>query len=83
MILSYIGIDRLCKIEINACSGDPSTNSLFTCLFQGTRGVITRKAVQLRNFVLLDYLDQVVSDIKYTPRSCFNTKVEISDSCPI
>ncbi|KAJ7356343.1 hypothetical protein OS493_025452 [Desmophyllum pertusum] len=43
----------------------------------------SRQAVQLRNFVLLDYLDQVVRDIKGTRNSCFNTDVYFSDLCTI
>ncbi|KAL9983590.1 hypothetical protein ACROYT_G005785 [Oculina patagonica] len=46
-------------------------------------GLTSRKAVQLRNFVLLDFLDQVVYDIKTTAGSCFNTKASISFVCPV
>ena len=53
------------------------------CLFQSVGGIKDQTPVQLRNLVLLDYLDQVVFDIETTPGSCFNTEVEINDSCRI
>ncbi|XP_027048944.1 uncharacterized protein LOC113676481 [Pocillopora damicornis] len=46
-------------------------------------GLSASRAVVVRNYVFLDYLNEVVSDIKLTPRSCFNTKVQLSQICPV